>query len=504
MKTQILHLESYDDRHSILDKLNWGQADRVIIIWPVRGVPLDNKLDLKLIHRRCQSAEIKLALVCKKRQIIDYAHELDIPVFRSLRIAQKVAWEYTLPVAKSIQRPENRRTRAEITELIQEPSEPTWAQSKNARIILFSVSLLAILALAVYLIPGARIEYLPDVETQSLTLELSANPQYNTFNLSGTLPAHRLSITVEGRGEIETTGTIGIPDRHATGIVEFTNLTNQEISIPRGTVLRTSDSSSSIRFTTTTETTLDPDSGAKTSVPVEATNPGSQGNLPAQSLVIIEGDLSRSLTVINQEPTSGGSERMSRSPKLEDYQTLKEDLMASLWETTLEEAQVTLDQKDVILDSVARKAVIIEETFSPPEPQPSSTLSLLLRVEYELLYLNWTELEAMGNAILNATLPAGYHAQAESYQVTSISPPQIDDQENVRWKASLSRQIFAAENLSSSLKKILGRSPEKAADLLQTEMDLSHRPEISTFPDWWPLLPFFQLRIETIDLYQEG
>ncbi|HAY85032.1 MAG TPA: hypothetical protein DCY42_08950, partial [Chloroflexi bacterium] len=62
-----MHLESYDDRHSILDKLNWGQADRVIMVWPVRGIPLDNKLDLKLIHRRCQSAEVSLALVCKKR-----------------------------------------------------------------------------------------------------------------------------------------------------------------------------------------------------------------------------------------------------------------------------------------------------------------------------------------------------------------------------------------------------------------------------------------------------
>ena len=53
MKTQVIHLESYDDRHSILDRLNWGQADRIIMIWPLRGTPLDHKLDLKLIHRRC-------------------------------------------------------------------------------------------------------------------------------------------------------------------------------------------------------------------------------------------------------------------------------------------------------------------------------------------------------------------------------------------------------------------------------------------------------------------
>jgi hypothetical protein len=474
------------------------------MIWPVRGTPLENKLDLKLIHRRCQSADIKLALVCKKRQVLDFALELNIPVFRSLRQAQRVAWEYSLKPQQEFQRPSNKRTRAELAQLIESSSPPSWTQTKAVRTLAFTISLLSVLVLAAFLIPGAKVEYLPPFETQNLTLNLTASPEYQTFNLSGAIPAHSVIVTVEGRGEIESSGQVGIPENPATGIIEFTNLTNQEITIPRGTVLRTSNASSPVRFTTTTDTSMNPEPGATTSVPIESTNPGSQGNLPANSLVVIEGNLSRSLTASNPNPTSGGNERLSRSPELEDYQTLSEDLLASLWQTALDEAQLILEENDVILDSVPRQAVILEESFSPPEPQPSSSLSLILRVEYEILYLEWVELQAMGNAILNASLPSDFHAQPATFTLTSNSPPDSKDSDLIRWEVDLSRQIFTVKELSKSVKHIRGRSPENAAQILQSELDLSRQPTISLFPEWWPILPLLDFRIETIDLHQEG
>ncbi len=61
----------------------------------------------------------------------------------------------------------------------------------------------------------------------------------------------------------------------------------------------------------------------------------------------------------------------------------------------------------MILDTIPRQVTIVQETFSPEEPEPSSSLSLILQVEYELLYLDWEDLSAMGNDILDATLPGG-------------------------------------------------------------------------------------------------
>lgn len=504
MKTQVLNLESYDDRHSVLDKLKWSQSDRVIMIWPVRGTPLENKLDLKLIHRRCQRTDVKLAIVCKKRSILDFASELGIPVFRSLRQAQKLPWEYTLEPQPEVQTPTKKYNREELVELIEKSSPPVWMTNQKVRFAAFVISLVSVIVLAAFVIPGARIEYLPPVKTQSLTLELTASPQYQTFNLSGTIPAHYLTVTVEGRGETEATGQTGIPENPATGIIVFTNLTNQEVTIPRGTVVRTAGADSVVRFTTSTDASLGPEAGSTVNVPIEATNPGPQGNLSADSLVIIEGDLSRSLTATNPERTSGGNQRFSLAPAQEDYQELSEELLTSLWQTALEEAQSTLDEQDILLDSTPRSAAILEESFSPEEPQPSSTLSLILRVEYEILYLDWGELQAMGNAILDVTLPTGFNAQNESFQFTQISAPQIDDQDQVSWEVQLSRQIFTVNELPRTIKQILGRSPEKAGAILETELDLSAKPKISLFPEWWPIVPLLEVRIEAVDLHQDG
>jgi hypothetical protein len=501
VKTQILHLESFDDRHSVLDKLNWGQADRVIMIWPVRGVPLASKLDLKLIHRRCQSSEMKLALVCKKREVVDFASELGIPVFRSLRQAQRVAWEYTLPPHQEIRRPANKRSREELARLIQDSSPPAWTQTKAFRITAFIISIVSVLVLAAFLIPGARIEYLPKFETQTLPLTISANQEYQTYNLSGAIPAHLLTITVEGRREREPSGQTGIPDNPAKGLIVFSNLTDQEITIPQGTIIRTTDPNSPYRFTTLSETTINPESGATTRVPIECTNPGPQGNLPENSLVVIEGDLSRSLTATNPEPTTGGDERLSRSPTLDDYQTLSEDLLASLWQTALDEAALLLEEKDIIVDTEPRTAVILEETFTPQEPEPSSTLSLLLRVEYEILYLKWNEIQTMGNAILDVTLPDGYSAQPQTIQIESVTPPEVGDTEQVVWEVEISRKIFTIQALPQTIDQILGRTPEKATQIFKKEMGLSQGPTISLFPEWWPLIPLSELRIETVTLH---
>ena len=503
MKTQVIHLEAYDDRHSILDRLNWGQADRIILIWPLRGAPLDGKLDLKLIQRRCQSAGMELALVSKKRVVKDHAADLGIIVFRSLRQAQKTNWGDSPEPKREIEPPPRKYTREELVTLIENSSQPSWTRHKIVRRIAFSLSILAVAALLLFLMPGARIEYLPNSETQSLSLTLTANPDVSAYNLSGTVPAERLSITVEGRAETESSGETGIPDEHATGIIVLTNLTGEEIEVPEGTIIRTSDPNTTIRFATSLPATVAPEAGATTRVPIEAVNPGPNGNLPPNSLLVIEDDLSRSLSATNPERTTGGSEQISAAPTAEDYEMLSQDLLASLWNTSLQEADLLLEEGDIILDSTPRQVTILEETFSPPEPQPSAILTLLLRAEYEILIIRWSELEAMGNATLDVTLPSGYVAQPETFTIETVGEPEFGEDDLVTLETVLRREIFESQALTQTLNRILGKTPQKAREILQSELDLREEPEITLFPQWWPLLPLTQIRIEATDLIQE-
>ena len=503
MKTQVVHLETFDDRHSILDRLNWGQADQIIMIWPLRGLPLDHKLDLKLIHRRCQTSNIQLALVCKTPPVVDEARALGIPVFRSLRQAQRVAWEYSQTPYIPPEKPEHRYSRSELAALRTQAAPPAWLNHKNSRLIAFSASILAVLALVIFLLPGATIRYLPEFESQQLQLTLLADPEISAYNLSGAIPARKLAVSVEGRAETTPSGETRIPDQAATGIIQFTNLTNQEITIPAGTIIRTSDPNTTIRFSTATETIIPGTSGAATLVPIEALNPGPNSNLPANALVIIEGTLSRQLTANNPEPTSGGTEKRSLSPSPEDYADLRDELLISLWQTALDEANQLLDDGDVVLDTAPRKAVVIEETYSPANPEPSNTLSLILQVEYEILYLSWEDLSSLGNATLDAVLEEGYQSQPTSLEILSRSAPFFSEDEKAEWAVTFQRQIFKSDQLAPAVQQILGRTPERAAQQLETNLGLSQSPEIVLFPEWWPILPLTEVRITTIDLLQE-
>jgi hypothetical protein len=504
MRTQILHLESYDDRHSISDKLEWGQAERAILIWPLRGQPLANKLDLKLIHRRCQTAGMKLALVCRDPEIKEYAQGLNIPVFRSLRKAQQVVWEYSLPEAdQPASRPERKYSRKELDEMLHAARQPGWADRPAARMSSVAASVLALLALAIFLVPSARITYLPKLETQSLGITLQASPEITSFNLSGTTPVDVVTVSVEGRASIDATGSIGIANQLATGLIEFTNVTNQPVTVPAGTVIRTADPGSNVRFITVAESMVDGQAGATINVPIEAVNPGVSSNVPANVLVIIDGSLSLSLTANNPQPTSGGTEQISPAPSLEDYDNLHRDLIESLWANALTELRGSLDPKDMILYDHPYNVTISEESYTPEEPQPSETLSLLLRVEFDVLLIRGETLQAMGNAILDATLPEGYSSQPESLVVSGVSDPVELANGTTSWEVVIFRQIFTSRKLPAVHNQISGKSAQQAAQILVEELELSEQPVIEITPSWWPWLPWLKTRITIIDL-QEG
>ena len=87
------------------------------------------------------------------------------------------------------------------------------------------------------------------------------------------------------------------------------------------------------------------------------------------------------------------------------------------------EAAQLLDPKDMIIDDEPLQVFIQEETFTPAQPEPSASLSLILQVEYEIHYISWEDLYNMGNTTLDAVLPAGYQAQPATLEIDSAVQP---------------------------------------------------------------------------------
>jgi hypothetical protein len=499
MKTQILHLESFDDIHSIKDQISWGQGERIILVWPLRGQLLEHKLDLKLIQRHTQARGMKLALVTSNRNVRQLASDLNIPVFRSLRQAKQLPWEYThmgeTPPKIPLVRYKNLR---QLGVKFRTKEKPAWLDHIITRVMAFSLGIIACLALLAFFLPSAKITLTPVSEAQTINLTITANPSINTYNLSGAVPAQQISVIVEGRNELNATGEIRTPDEAARGEVVFTNLTIQPITIPQRTIVRTL-ASPPIRFATTTAEVLPGQAGAARTVAVEALNPGEESNLPADSLIVVEGSLGLYVSVTNPSPTTRGSERVSAAPTPEDYDSLSAQLLASLWETAFAEAQSGLAPNDIILNTSPREVTILEETFSPSEPQPSAHLSLLQRVEFDFLVISWQIFQEMINTTLNATLPTGFTPLDDTLTITPRSIPEFKEDNTVIWEVTAQREIYTLDNITEIIQSVRGKRISKAVELISQNLSLDgSAPEIKITPSWWPWLPFHEMRIEVI------
>ena len=192
-----------------------------------------------------------------------------------------------------------------------------------ARLALFFVGVLAVLALAASLAPSARLVLTPRTLVQDVLIDAWTGPDIDSVNISGAVPSQLISLAVEGRDSLPASGTVRLPSQPASGTVIFTNLTDQPVEIPLGSGVRgLAAAIAHLRFVTTKAGEAPAGAGQTIQLPVECTTPGLQGNLPAGSLTAIEGLLGTQLSAANLEPTSGGSERQLPVPTQTDRQQI--------------------------------------------------------------------------------------------------------------------------------------------------------------------------------------
>jgi hypothetical protein len=353
MKTQILQLEPHDDVISARDKMGWGQTGRVLLVWPKHGRVLARPLDLVLVQRHAHALGVQLGLVTNDREVQSNAREFGIPVFRDLNKAQRSTWRVprrrrrlTLrPATPESLRLENPASHADDptpdpATLRQAPA-PGRELSIPIRLGIFTLGLCALFSIAAILLPDARISLSPQTKLQYQSLAIKASRDVTAPRISGAIPARLLTVVIEGRDSLTSSGTSSLPDKAASGGLLFTNLTDTPISIPKGTVVRTLGKNL-VRFTTVQAANVPAGPGQTATLNAQALTLGTAGNLPAGRLVAIEGPLGPNLTVSNPLRTTGGANRAVPAPTRLDYERLSTRLMISLKQTALSELQAQL------------------------------------------------------------------------------------------------------------------------------------------------------------------
>ena len=494
MKTQILQLEPHDDIISTRDKLSWRQASRVLLVWPKRSQVLSRRLDLVLLLRHSQALGIQLALVTEDPDVRYYAQELGISFFNSSIQAQRARWKRPL-------RPKILRDPLDPVEHLQRRQRllerPQVVTSENLtparRLVFFTLGVLAVLSIATALFPTAQIELDPQVSKQEIRLEVRALPGVERASLSGLLPLRTVSVIVEGRDSLPTSGQMSLPDGYASGEVTFTNLTDRPVSVP-GQLIVTSPRSDS-RFATQRAGQVPAGSGETLVLPVQALLPGSRSNLPAGSLTAIQGQLGTSLAVNNPSPTSGGSQAPAPAATRLDRSRLYDRLNETLQKRAEEQIQAEIRPGDVLLTEGVEITRTLENTLEPAEGEPASQLELLLRLEFHAPVVSAQDLETLANAVLDANLPAGFTPLESTLEVENLGEATLDDGGAAHWQVRLRRDIVARLPAAQAINISLGRTPAQARSRLSATLPLSSPPDIQVNPAWWPRLPLLPFRI---------
>ena len=503
MKTQILRLDPHDDLISTRDKMNWGQTGRILLVWPEHGRILRRRVDLMLLQRHTSALGAQLALVSNDPVVHFNARLLSIPIFNNLRQAQNAHWriERRRRVRLANKAMQHKpRTPQEIETLRQGlyTPEPAWLEQPASRLAIFTVGVLAVLALAAVLLPGAEVTLSPKITVQELDLTVRANPAQQNINLSGVLPAHPLTVVVEGRDNLEASGVARVPDRAAGGQVIFTNLGDQPVEIPVGLVVR-APSDPNLRFATLQSVELAPGPGITATLSVRAMTPGQAGNLPPGRLTAIEGNLGPSLAVTNPQPIRGGSDRTVPLPTGKDRQRLYEKLEGALRISALDELKAQLNPGDLLFTPTLTVTQVMDVSYLPGEDQPSGELQLNLRLEYRAYSATWEELASLATVLLDANQPEGYTPLPDTLSFKTISAPVIDTSDIAQWRVSARRSLQASIQPEKAINLILGSNPARAAARLDEIFPLQSPPVIHLAPSWWPRLPILPFRI-TLDL----
>jgi hypothetical protein len=494
MKTRIITLESHDDLISVRDRMSWAKTPRILLVWPRYEKVNLRQVDLKVLQRHAASLGAQLGLVTRARRVRADAEALQIPVFQSTGQAQRVPWPKP---RRAHARWVHRAPRKDLREQREQVRvrEAAWRTHPVTSIVAFLVGVLSVLVLVALFIPRAEVRLHPESQRQSIILPVTASRSAKSVFITGTIPAYEKRLVLDGTHSVAVTGEAVAPQSKAQGEVVFRNLTQQAVTIPAGTILRTVDN---IRFVTTRRGVLEAGVDETIVLPIEAVEGGRAGNVEAESIVIVEGGLGTSVVITNPEPTSGGRQVPSVQASERDRQRARDELMDMLADEARLQFESEAGPGDILFEDTFAVTQILLEEFDPPPGATGTRLTLELQVEFSILYASQADLDQLATLALNASIPVGFIPASTDVSITTVTEPVSNSSGTARWRVRVERQLIRQIDQRQITHMIQGIPSQRAQLLLQQNLPLDGAPQITLAPTWWPWVPIVPFRISVI------
>jgi hypothetical protein len=489
VKTQIIHLEPHDDVTSVLDKLKWVRAEKLVLVWPGRNRILTEKLDLRLIQRQAARRGAQVGIVSLDPDVLANAATLQIPSFENINTLHQQDW----PEVDTGSPPKLvRKDPADLHELHRKPETIAARKTRPPiRVALFALPLIATLLLAFLLLPSAEVQISPITTQGNREFTLPVRTQSEN---RGAKLLYEDRARVEGDIRIITSGTSSEPGEPATGLAEFRNLSDEAVTIPAGTTIR-EPGSEQLYFSTQRRVILPGGLDATRTVEIVASQPGSIGNVPAGRITAIDGPLGLLVSVQNLEPTSGGYDRTRSSVTLSDLERARDQLSGNLLEQA-EEILIAnrLASEQVLVESLSLEQVLFEK-FDRDVGDVSETLEIEMGAISHLYYVNLEELKTEVARLLSSETRTGEQIVPDSLSISDVRFEEVNDPDAVNLQFNAEFELYRPLDKATIARGIKAMRPLVAQRSLVDNYSLNYFV-IEVDPAWYPYLPFLEMQIK--------
>ncbi len=490
MKTALIPVDPLDDLAALQDKIAWAKAPRALLLWPQQGCAVQRTLDFVRLRRAADALGTQIAIITRARGPRREAEAAGIPVFPDRKMALRKAWRW-----RRVRLPRRRRHTDLYALQAWAHRPPPWSHlTPLQRWGAFLTGVAAVLLLAAFTLPGARLTLTPTRTTRTLTLTAVVSPAYTAPDATDHLPAHWETVTVGNRAAQEVSGISRLPQTPASVTLTFTNLTSHAVEVPKGT--RVHSHTGHVVFLTTEGAHVPAGPGATAEVTATSFPRGRAANRPAHDLGFLEGPLAFEVAVDNPLPAAGGRDMSVPAPTADDYQRLEATLRAQLATQALATLERKFPNAWIVLPSL-QTAADLERTFDPPQPAPANMLHLTLRVRFRVLIVDPNDARTLARRALTAQAPSGMRLVPSSIQVEAgeITPRGND---RYAWRLRAQGAFIAPLDEETARRVARGHTPEIAAQRLQQALPLAASPKVTPWPRWWPWVSLLPLRIQVV------
>ncbi len=467
-------------RSSVLDGMDRvraaGPEDELVLV-VAAGAPLLRSAAFLEVLRRAAGAR-RLAIVTADARARSLAAAVHVPAFATVAALERHELDPTEPLGPA--------RRAAIVR-----AEPRRSSPLRAAVIALTLLLAAAVLFSV-VAPTATVVVAPVlVPLGPMEFDLRAGPG---GDIAAETRVAQVSTTYTGTATGSRT-----EETRATGVVRFTNRTTDEVAVPKGTTMRTAEG---IAFRTTQDGRV-PRSGigllppfvtfGVVDLPIEAVEPGPGGNVDAGKITVSPSP--GQYAVSNQVPTTGGDTKKIPIVTLADY-----DLAASRADDELRRAadgQREIWQRDApsghVVYGVRSQRTGLTSAAEVVGTEGKDTFELTASGTATGYDVAAAEPRTAAIALLRQAAPAANDIDAEGAAVDTVLGPTVGA-DGVTWRVRARTVQWQRVNEAAISAALAGRPFEEAADVVEG-LGLSLR-RISTWPGWWPRLPFLDTRVE--------